>query len=441
MNTQLERTTAYNSHRAYKSTIHRSIRHSLLPSTSGLIILVLQILALTSSPLPLFARDGSNISGMHGGSIFQERPPLVWLERSVAECEKTLSSQVGDNDQACQSRCDKQVPARPDERKATSEAVYAKILAVLEPAHAEAVDIAGLSTPQSSGTFRSSKDTESLAAIRSTLANLRNELSESGGLLTTLEMKKTSTAKGDKSVSVGPPPPATQSEQPKEAKDSKELDAIRLQLDRANAQYNEARSEYDRLKAKEEVLQSRLRMLLSQRHLRDEYDKTFPGAGIKTDRPRGYTLAELAIMAGDRQKIDDLLRLEGQSGMASMKQRLIDAIASNNVPLTLELIRIGADLSQNPGAYSALALSSTFGERRISAMLIKNGAWIVTPWTLYEVGPDVHRKALQYQLQRIEEFSREIREPHPATNDKIQRLKCRLQCGIAVKSTAARTGD
>jgi hypothetical protein len=416
------------------------VQRGWLVSVGRVMALLFHILAASLVPAVSFAWDRADLDGKKSGVLFQEKAPLLWLERSIAECEKSINLVVRGAHKKCLQACQEKVAsrdrageqARPGAAESLTEMKYSKELAKDFTANIE-----------------------KLTRYERTISEAHKRLTDG-----TPEAEE----------EIPHEPGATVSQRVKEL--LSRVDALGIpeipeshpevfQLDRELDQHNKRLAELDsptskltdRAKvARKGQIRRKIDQLLTTRHqkvtdlitLRDDSSKVRTSLKDALEkRYDGYNLTELAIMAGDREKIDELLEWEGLAGITSLKGRLIEAIGNQQRALAADLIRIGADVSQSPGRYSALALSNTFGQSEISATLARNSAWIETPWTTESILMGFHRdrvrerriRALRSQLARIEGFSTEIREPHPASVEKIRLLKCRLECATSSPQT------
>ncbi|HMK36014.1 MAG TPA: hypothetical protein VK463_13155 [Desulfomonilaceae bacterium] len=385
---------------------------------------------LATAALPRTVPAADSIPLGQKAPLFEEKPRLIWLERSIAEFEKSLNTRIplSREEKRCMVDCvTRGISIQGEGRQRAGETdleEHRKEILKAELAKVEALK----------GTVPG-EEMDNLVSVRSALAELTLTSRQLDMEIKVTEERKPRFNKAKLEQLVTKPDQARTPDERRELarllRERSDIDSLPTKI----SQKAEIDAKLKELTDKEKELNERLKAALEVPHLREEYEKAFSRSGSRMADPakRGYTLTELAIMSGDRQRIDELLQLETETGISSIKIRLVHAIIDQDVAQALELINIGADVTQLPGLYSALALANTFGQRKVSAVLASNGAWVETPWTMETMPPAFFVKAFQRQLDRIEAFSREIAEPHAATTRKIQDLKCRLKCFDATR--------
>jgi hypothetical protein len=147
----------------------------------------------------------------------------------------------------------------------------------------------------------------------------------------------------------------------------------------------------------------------------------------------GYTWLARALMYQNSTFVDFLV---SWNAPGTLKQELLTSCTANNYQRVSRLLHIGADASQEPGAWSPLAYASAFGApngSRIGKILLKAGGSVQVPWDPMASSGDMLVQT-ENQLDRVTTFLNSVKgggdsDKELAYTEKLlDYLKCRLDC-------------
>jgi hypothetical protein len=205
--------------------------------------------------------------------------------------------------------------------------------------------------------------------------------------------------------------------------------ADRNAIDEADAQSKEASAS----RAKAQLLALKRRALIEIVKLR-----SFGHAMVEERNELGHTWFQRAIMYNNNELLRNVSEFAPQGG--TLKEALSNAIGTGNVGLARELVRMGAEIYRSPNESSLLSLADDFGERHISALLVRNGDFIRVPWGDPTVQSETKiANLLRNHLHRVQSFASTSPSSYDQRN--LNLLSNRIESVARGVSSASKSSD